>query len=115
MDEKPFFTFRLDAIRPADLKTLEKFSKASFDLDQIVQEAGNLKLQTLIRREIEREFAEPSPEFVRILAGRVHEGRLTSAVKENFGKLVAASISGIVRDLVSDRSRPRLTLPSRRG
>lgn len=70
MDDKPFFTFSMAALKPADLKTIEAFSKATFDIERIVKEAGNLKLQSLIRKELEREFAEPSPEFVGMLAKR---------------------------------------------
>ena len=103
MDDKPFFTFSMDAIKPTDIKTLEKFGKAGFDIDKIVQEAGNLKLQSLLRKEIEKEFADPSEEFVRLMAARVHEGRLTPAVKENLGRMLGATIGLIIRDLVTDR------------
>lgn len=103
MDDKPFFTFSMDAIKPNDIKTLEKFCKAGFDIEKIVQEAGNLKIQSLLRKEIEKEFADPSEEFVRMMAARVHEGRLTPAVKENFGRMLGATIGLIIRDLVTDR------------
>ncbi|MFN3353498.1 MAG: type I restriction endonuclease [Brevundimonas sp.] len=103
MDDKPFFTFSMDAIRPNDVKTLEKFSKQAFDIEQIVQEAGNLKIQSLIRKELEREFAEPSDDFVRILAARVHEGRLTQHVREQFGKMISSTIANYVRDKVNER------------
>lgn len=103
MDDRPFFTFSMDAIKPTDIKTLEKFGKAGFDIDKIVQEAGNLKIQSLLRKEIEKEFAEPSEDFVRMMAARVHEGRLTPAVKENFGRMLGATIGLIIRDLVTDR------------
>lgn len=69
----------------------------------ILQEAGSLKLQSLIRKEIEKEFAQPSDEFVKLIAGRVHEGRITPAVKENFAKLLSGSISTLVREMVTDR------------
>lgn len=103
MDEKPFFSFTMDAIKPTDVKTLEKFAKAAFDIEKIVQEAGNLKIQSLIRKELEKEFAEPSDEFVSMLARRVHEGRITPAVKDNFSKLLVASIATFIRDLVNNR------------
>ncbi|GAB7552677.1 type I restriction enzyme HsdR N-terminal domain-containing protein [Novosphingobium sp. 11B] len=103
MDDRPFFTFSMDAIKPTDIKTLEKFSKSSFDIEKIVQEAGNLKVQSLLRKEIEKEFAEPSEEFVRLMASRVHDGRLTPAIKENFGRMLGATINLIIRDLVTDR------------
>lgn len=103
MDDKPFFTFSMDAIKPTDIKTLEKFGKANFDIEKIVQEAGNLKIQSLLRKEIEKEFAEPSEEFIRIMAARVHEGRLTPAIKESFGRMLGTTIGLIIRDLVTDR------------
>jgi hypothetical protein len=103
MDDKPFFTFSMDAIKPTDIKTLEKFGKSGFDIEKIVQEAGNLKTQSLLRKELEKEFAEPSEEFIRMMAGRVHEGRVTPAVKENLGRMLGATIGLIIRDLVTDR------------
>jgi predicted type IV restriction endonuclease len=103
MDDRPFFTFSMDAIKPTDIKTLEKFAKGAFDIERIVQEAGNLKIQSLLRKEIEKEFAEPSEEFVRMMAARVHEGRITAAVKENIGRMMGATISTIIRDLVTER------------
>lgn len=115
MDDRPFFTFSMEAIKPTDVKTLEKFSKNTFDIDKIVQEAGNLKLQTLVRKELEKEFADPSEEFIRILAGRVYEGRITAAVKENFGKLLVGAIGNYVRDLVNDRLSSALNVSNPDG
>ncbi|PHY13254.1 hypothetical protein CSW58_07020 [Caulobacter sp. B11] len=103
MDEKPFFTFSMEAVKPTDVRTLEKFGKAAFDIESIVQEAGALKLQSLLRKEIEAEFAQPSEEFVKLLASRVHEGKITSQVKENFAKLVPTAITMLIRDLVNER------------
>ncbi|CAN7304303.1 type I restriction endonuclease [Brevundimonas sp. LjRoot202] len=112
MDDKPFFTFSMAALKGGDVKTIEAFSKGTFDIDRIVKEAGNLKLQSLIRKELEHEFAEPSPEFVGMLAKRVHDGRVTSAVKDNFGKLVVGSIAALIRDLVNDRLSSALNASS---
>lgn len=103
MDDKPFFTFSMDTLKPADVKTIEKFAKSTFDIDKIVQEAGNLKLQSLLRKELEKEFSEPSDEFVRMLARRVHEGNITAAIKENMSKLLVNSVATLVRDLVNER------------
>lgn len=103
MDDKPFFTFTLDNIKPGDTKIIERFTKEFFDIDAIVQEAGGLKLQSLLKKEIEKEFLQPSDEFVSLLARRVHDGRLTSAIKENFSSHVTNAINGIVREMVTDR------------
>jgi hypothetical protein len=103
MDEKPFYTFSIEVIKPSDTKILEKFGKSSFDIDQIVQEAGNLKMQSQLRKELEKEFNEPSEDFVRILASRVYGGRLTPAIKESFSKILPAVIANLIRDLVNER------------
>lgn len=103
MDDRPFFSFNMDTLKPTDIRTIEKFSKHAFDIEKIVQEAGFLKLQSLLRKELEKEFSDPSEEFVRMMASRVHDGRITSQVRENFSKLLTNTISTLIRDLVNDR------------
>ncbi len=103
MDDRPFFSFSMDTLKPTDIRTIEKFSKHAFDIEKIVQEAGFLKLQSLLRKELEKEFSDPSEEFVRMMASRVHDGRITSQVRENFSKLLTNTISTLIRDLVNDR------------
>lgn len=103
MDDKPFFAFNLEAVRQSDVRVLESFAKGAFDIDAIVQEATGLKLQSQLRGEIEKEFETPSDELVSMLARRIHDGRLTSAIRENFTKHVAAAINSIIREKVTER------------
>lgn len=112
MDDRPFFTFSMDALKPTDARTIEKFTKASFDIDKIVQEAGLLKLQSLLRKELEKEMAEPSEELVRMLASRVHEGRVTAQVRENFNRMIVSTFSNIIRDKVNERLSTALNAAS---
>lgn len=103
MDDRPFFTFSMDALKPTDVRTLEKFSKATFDIEKIVQEAGALKLQSLLRKELETEFATPSDDFIRLMAARVHQGRMTPQIRDTIGRLLPGAISALVRDIVNER------------
>lgn len=103
MDEKPFFSFNMETLKPGDIKILEKFSKSNFDIENIIQEASSLKLQSLLRKEIEKEFADPSDEFVRMMASRIHDGRITASVMENFSRMLVSTISSTIRDLVNER------------
>lgn len=103
MDDKPFYTFSIEAIKPSDPKVLEKFTKPLFDIDQIVEEAVNLKTQSQLRKELEKEFNDPSEELVRMLASRVYGGRLTPAIKESFSRILPAVIANLIRDLVNER------------
>lgn len=103
MDSKPFFTLQLDAVRKHDLKTLESFTKQAFDIEKIVQEAGNLKMQSLVYKELQEEFQNPSDDFVRLIATKVHPGRMTTHVRDTFKALIVNSVSSLVRDRVNER------------
>ena len=109
MDDKPFFTFSLEQVRKQDLKTLESFTKHSFDIERILKEAGNLKVQSLVMKELQSEFQEPSEEFVRLIAGKVHPGRVTGQVKESFRQLIINSVSSLIREKVNERLNSALT------
>jgi len=103
MDSQPFFTYNLELNRKQDIRTLENFTKANFNIDTIVNEASNLKMQSLVSKELEKEFAEPSEEFIKLVAGRVHGGRVTAAIKESFKNLIVTSIASLIRDKVNER------------
>jgi hypothetical protein len=103
MDDKPFFTFSMDAIRRSDPATLERFARSQFDIGAIIAEAGRLKLESLVRAEIEREFAQPSEEWVRLIAKRVSPAQLTAAMREQYGALIANAVAQLIRDRVNER------------
>lgn len=109
MDDKPFFTMQLDAVRKHDFRTLESFTKQAFDTEKIVHEAGNLKTQSLVYKTLEDEFQEPSDEFIRLVAAKVHSGRITTQIRENFRTLIVSSVSSLIRDKVTERLTSALT------
>lgn len=109
MDDKPFFTIQLDAVRKHDFRTLESFTKQSFDVDKIVQAAGNLKLQSLVYKALQDEFQEPSDDFIRLIAAKAHAGRFTTQVRDTFHGLIVQSASALIRDKVNERLSSALT------
>jgi hypothetical protein len=109
MDEKPFFSCQLDALKKQDIRILGRFTKQTFDIEKIVEEAASLKTQSLVYKELQREFAEPSDDLVRLIAAKVHSGRLTPAVRDEFKALIVNSISSLIRDRVNERLTSALT------
>lgn len=103
MDDKPFFTFSLDAVRKSDIRTLADFTRQAFDIEKIVEEAGKLKMQSLVYKELLKEFEEPSEDLVRLIAARVHPGRLTTQVRDMFKALIVNSVGSLIRDRVNER------------
>ncbi|WP_246034414.1 type I restriction endonuclease [Qipengyuania marisflavi] len=103
MDEKPFFTFNLEIFRKSDIKHLSTFQRADFDLDRIVSQAGTLKLHSQVSAELRKEFSEPSEEFVRLFASRLHDGRLTEPVRQRFQAVIVQAISSLIREGINER------------
>lgn len=81
MDSKPFFEFNLLDIKDGAIEELKKFSKAVFDLDNILTTASELKYTREIRRIITEQMQEPSDEFVKFITAQVHNGRVTQTVR----------------------------------
>ena len=103
MDDRPFFTFDLDNYKKSDLRTLAAFQRADFDLERIVSHAGALKLQSEVTAVLRTEFANPSDDLVRVIASRLHDGRLTEAVREKFRNAIGSSIASLIRDGINER------------
>ncbi|MGB3711724.1 MAG: type I restriction endonuclease [Erythrobacter sp.] len=103
MDDRPFFTFDLDNYKTSDLRTLATFQRADFDLDRIVSHAGALKLQSEVLAELRNEFEEPSDDLVKIVAGRLHDGIITKAVRERFRSAITHAYGSLIRDGVHQR------------
>lgn len=103
MDTKPFFVLDLDALKKQDVRTLSGFAKGTFDIEQIVKEAGKLKLQSLVHQELQKEFADPSDDLVRLIGKRVHGGMMTATVKETFKALIVNSFQTLIREGVNER------------
>lgn len=103
MDQRPFFKFNMLEYRADDLVELRKFSSSMFNVDAILSTANNLKYSSAIKVELLKELDAPSEEMVRMLVGRVFEGRFTAKVKEDFTPLVAGAFRDAVRDMVSQR------------
>lgn len=103
MDEKPFLEFSIDKLNDAIVNELKKFTKGNFDIEQIVNNASDLKYSKEIKSILSHEFQDPSEDFVRYFASKVYSGRLTSKVLEQFKGLVLNSIKNLLSDMISGR------------
>lgn len=103
MDDKPFYTLDLEAVRKQDLRILADYTKPSFDVDKIVRAASTLKTQTLVYKSLREEFENPSDDFTRLIASKVSPGRLTAQVVNHFKQLIGNSINSLIGDMVRDR------------
>lgn len=103
MDSKPFFVLDLENLKKGDVRTLSGFGRGTFDIELIVREAGKLKMQSLVLLELQKEFAEPSDDLIRLIGKRVHNGHITASIKDTLKSLIINSFQSLVRESVNER------------
>jgi hypothetical protein len=103
MDEKPFLEVNLLDLKDAQIEELKKFHKSYFDVETILSSASELKYTSELKAIIAKEFASPSPDFVRYFGKQIYDGAFTAKVLEQFTSLVKRSIASSINDMISDR------------
>ncbi len=101
MDQEPFFVFDMLDFGDGQVDWLERFKKANFGLDELVNTARELKYTARIKRLIAEELESPSDEFVRFVVGRVYEGRATPTIREQFREYMLRAFGQVVHEQVS--------------
>lgn len=103
MDEKPFLEIDLLDIDENYVPELRKLTKAAFDIESIINTAGELKYVSQIKKLIASQFSAPEEEFVKFFASRVYEGMLTQKVKESFTLLTKKAATQFLNDQINER------------
>ena len=103
MDGKPFFEFNILEYDEQDLSELKKFTKPSFDIENILATAEELKYTKAIRDIFADETTNPSEGFVKYFASQVYSGRLTQPVVEQFTGIVKGAFNQFLRDKINSR------------
>ncbi len=108
MDSKPFFEFNVLDIRETAVEQLKKFTKSSFDVNNILTSASELKYTREIRSILLDLMQEPSDEFIKFIVSQVYTGRITQIVREQFSQLIRQAFKQIVSDQISERLKTAL-------
>ena len=108
MDDRPFFEFSMYDVSERSMLELEKFSRANFNLDNILSNARELKYLKLLTKAIITEMESPSEEIVRLFANRVYTGQFRGGVKDQFTGLLTTAFRDVVRDQLNARLKTAL-------
>lgn len=108
MDDKPFFEFNILDIQERQIDELKKFTKPSFNLDEILTTANELKYTAAIQKLIAKEFESPSDDLVRFFAKQVYVGVLTLPVREHFRDLTKTSLTRFLNESINERLKSAL-------
>ena len=109
MDEKPFLEVDLLEIDENIIPELNKLTKSSFDLESIINAAGELKYVSQIKKILNTQLNTPEDEFVKFFASRVYDGILTQKVRELFLTLTKKAASQYINDQVNERLKSAIT------
>lgn len=103
MDSKPFLEISLGNLNEPLITELEKLTKPSFDLDEVISTASDLKYTKEIKKTLAQEYASPSDAFVRLLASQVYSGKLTQGVRKQFAETVKTAFNQFITDKINER------------
>lgn len=109
MDEKPFLEVDLFDIDENVVPELKKLTKSSFDLESIINAAGELKYVSQIKRILHSQLNNPEDDFVKFFASRVYDGMLTQKVRESFLNLTKKAASQYINNQVNERLKSAIT------
>jgi len=103
MDKRPFLELDLSNLKETHAREVEKFHKSTFDASKIIDNASNLKYTREVKKLIEEELANISPDFVKIFASRAYNGRLTAKVMDEFTEIVSKAFNQTISEKVNNR------------
>ncbi len=108
MDEKPFFELDMLNINDISTKEINKFAKSSFDLDNILESASELKYKKEIKKIMLKQLEKPSDDFVRFFAKEVYNGPLTQNIREQFSEITKSAFNQFIKEQVEKRLKSAL-------
>jgi hypothetical protein len=105
MDERPFMEFDLFNFQESDIVELKKLSKSTFNLDDMLFAAYNLKYMRAFKKYFDEQFTQPSADFIHFVSKQIYDGVLTPKLKEQFSALVHRSFHQFLNDKITMRLR----------
>lgn len=107
MDSKPFMEFNMLDVQENLVPELKRLTKQSFNLDEIISVAGDLKYTGEIKRLCAEQFQNPAEDFVTFFARQAYpQGKaLTKSVREQFTAITKRALAEFLNDTINDRLR----------
>ncbi|MCS4251004.1 type I restriction endonuclease [Pseudomonas sp. BIGb0164] len=109
MDEKPFLELDLLDIDEYSVPELIKLTKSAFDVESIINAAGELKYVSQLKKLIGTQVSKPEDDFVKFFASRVYEGVITQKVREQFFELTRKALAQFLNDQINDRLKSAMS------
>lgn len=103
MDEKPFLTLNMSDLDEHIVPEIKKLTKSTFDVDSVVDAAGELKYLNAIKKVLSEQFKTPEEDFVKFFTSKVYEGVQTPKVKAQFMEITTKALKQFLNDSINYR------------
>lgn len=108
MDAKPFLEFNLLDIHGPTVEEVKRFTKAAFNMEEVLSAATELKYTKEIKRILGEQMEAPSEEIVKFLVGQVYGGWKTQKVLQQFTDITKRALNQFVNDRINERLKSAL-------
>jgi hypothetical protein len=109
MDSKPFLEINMLDIKDSLVDDLKKFTKASFNLEETLNSAIELRYMKEIKQVLSDELNNPSESLVKFFTSKVYAGRLSQAVKQQFTDLTKKALNQFIHERINERLKSALS------
>jgi len=109
MDEKPFLEIDLLDLNNSLVAELKKLSKTSFNIDDLMTAAGELKYTQQIKRLLAEQLENPSDEFVKLVASKVFGGVMTPNRREYFSGIAKRAFRHLINEQIDLRLKSAMS------
>ncbi len=109
MDERPFFSFKVESFDISDINQLKKFTKNNFNVKAILTTASDLKYTHAVKVILKEILTEPTQDFVKCFASKIYSGRLTQPVISQFTTIVQNATQQFINEQIDARLKSALS------
>ncbi len=103
MDERPFLLYDMLKLEEFAVGELKKLTKSHFDIERALKAASDLKYTRQIKSIFAQQLTDPEEEFLRFFISKIHSGRITAKVLEEFTPTIKASLGNFISERISSR------------
>ena len=103
MDEKPFLEFDITDLNEDIAEDIERLTKNNFDLDDVINNAGELKYINQINTKLNTIFNEPTDDFIKFIMNDIYNGLKTQKAIEQFAPITKKATDKFITNKISER------------
>ena len=110
MDSVPFLEINILDLKETQVPELKKFVKSTFNIDEIINVASELKYSNEFKQSFASELQNPSDELVKLFLSKIYKGTKTQNVIEKFRPIVKKSLNQFISEMMNDKIKNALSV-----